>query len=103
RIIGVNTIDIAVHSSTHIASARHSSMLRTALGDAIAAALDDADVIEIMVNPDGRLWLDRLSAGRSSTDTVLHPLDVERIVRLVAAHARQEVHARAPIVSAELP
>ena len=37
---------------------RQRTMLRTALGPAIASALDDAAVIEVMVNPDGRLWLD---------------------------------------------
>lgn len=93
----------ASRDAHHAASARASDMLRTALGDAIACALDDPDVIEVMVNPDGRLWLDRLSNGRSSTDTMLTAADVERIVRLVAAHSRQEVHARSPMVSAELP
>jgi type IV secretion system protein VirB11 len=33
----------------------------------------------------------------------LDPAQVERIIRLVASHARAEVHAGAPIVSAELP
>jgi type IV secretion system protein VirB11 len=31
------------------------------------------------------------------------PAQVERIIRLVASHARSEVHAASPIVSAELP
>jgi type IV secretion system protein TrbB len=32
-------------------------MLRTALGSAIAAWLEDPSVIEVMLNPDGRIWL----------------------------------------------
>ncbi|WP_307368890.1 P-type conjugative transfer ATPase TrbB [Brevundimonas sp. SORGH_AS_0993] len=78
-------------------------MLRTAMGPAIAAALADPAVIEIMVNPDGALRLDRLGEGRVETGVILSPMDVERIVRLVADHVRVEVHAGAPIVSAELP
>ncbi|NBB40701.1 P-type conjugative transfer ATPase TrbB [Sphingobium yanoikuyae] len=78
-------------------------MLRSAMGPAIAAALADPAVIEIMVNPDGRLWLDRLGEGRIATDTVLDRGEVERIIRLVAAHLRAEIHAGAPILSAELP
>ena len=42
-------------------------MLRTALGNSIAAWLDDPAVIEVMLNPDGRLWLDRLGEGISDT------------------------------------
>lgn len=79
------------------------SMLRTAMGPAIAGALADPTVIEIMVNPDGALRLDRLGEGRSDTGARLEPAEVERIIRLVASHVRAEVHAAAPIVSAELP
>jgi type IV secretion system protein VirB11 len=84
-------------------SARQRAMLRTAMGPAIAAALADPHVVEVMVNPDGVVRVDRLGPGRSDTGTVLGPAQVERIIRLVASHARTEVHGAAPIVSAELP
>ena len=82
---------------------RRSAMLRTAMGPAIAAALADPLVIEIMVNPDGVLRLDRLGEGRIETSARLETAEAERIVRLVASHVRAEVHADAPIISAELP
>jgi len=82
---------------------RRRAMLRTAMGPAIAAALADSQVIEVMVNPDGALRLDRLDLGRCETDHRLEPEQVERIIRLVASHVRTEVHGDSPIVSAELP
>src|ERR1700674_2884009 len=78
-------------------------MLRTALGPVIGAALDDPEIVEVMLNPDGALWVDRLGSGRSASGFDLSPAAAERIVRLVAAHVRVEVHAGAPIVSAERP
>ncbi|MBS50965.1 MAG: P-type conjugative transfer ATPase TrbB [Sphingobium sp.] len=78
-------------------------MLRTAMGPAIAAALADPLVTEIMVNPDGMVRLDRLGQGRIETRARLEAAEAERIVRLVASHVRAEVHADAPIISAELP
>lgn len=78
-------------------------MLRTALGSAIAEWLEDPQIIEVMLNPDGRLWVDRLGAGLSDTGTCMGDADGERIVRLVAHHVGVEVHALAPRVSAELP
>lgn len=78
-------------------------MLRTALGPAIARYLDDASIVEVMLNPDGRLWIDRLSEGLSDTGERLSAADGERIVRLVAHHVGAEVHAGTPRVSAELP
>ena len=85
------------------ARSRGARMLRTALGSSIAAWLDDPAVIEVMLNPDGRLWLDRLGEGISDTGLSLTAADGERIVRLVAHHVGVEVHARSPRVSAELP
>ncbi|WP_197424362.1 P-type conjugative transfer ATPase TrbB [Bradyrhizobium yuanmingense] len=78
-------------------------MLRSALGSAIAGYLEDEAIIEVMLNPDGRLWIDRLSNGLSDTGETLSAADGERIVRLVAHHVGAEVHAGAPRVSAELP
>ena len=85
------------------ATSRGARMLRTALGPEIAAWLEDAAVIEVMLNPDGRLWIDRLGAGISDTGSVMSAADGERIIRLVAHHVGAEVHAKAPRVSAELP
>jgi type IV secretion system protein TrbB len=78
-------------------------MLRSALGPAICGWLEDADIIEVMLNPDGRLWLDRLTSGLSATPHRISAQDAERIVRLMAHHAGAEVHGQSPRVSAELP
>jgi type IV secretion system protein VirB11 len=91
---------IALRSESLVRSNR---MLRTALGPAIAAHLDDAAVVEVMLNPDGRLWIDRLTGGLEDTGARLSPADGERIVRLVAHHVGAEVHPGSPRVSAELP
>ncbi|MFT4053916.1 MAG: P-type conjugative transfer ATPase TrbB [Novosphingobium sp.] len=92
-------------SAAHEAQARdrRDAMLRSAMGPAIATALADPLVVEIMVNPDGMLRLDRLGEGCRATGVRLEPAETERIIRLVASHVRTEVHAEAPIVSAELP
>ncbi|WP_394438971.1 P-type conjugative transfer ATPase TrbB [Sphingobium naphthae] len=90
-------------SGSPISGERRRAMLRTAMGPAIAAALADPRVIEVMVNPDGALRVDILGEGRVDTDVRIEPAQVERIIRLVASHARSEVHADKPIVSAELP
>ena len=85
------------------ALARGARMLRTALGTGVAAWLEDPAVVEVMLNPDGRLWVDRLSEGLADTGEELSEADGERIVRLVAHHVGAEVHAGSPRVSAELP
>lgn len=82
---------------------RGARMLRTALGPAIASFLDDASVVGVMLNADGRLWIDRLTGGLEDSGALLSPADDERVVRLVAHHVGAEVHAHAPRVSAALP
>lgn len=85
------------------ADGRRRTMLKTAMGEAIGAALSDPAVIEIMVNPDGALRLDRLGEGRVDTGTKIPAAEAERIIRLVASHIRIDAHAGNPIISAELP
>src|SRR5579862_8195710 len=85
------------------AFSRGARMLRTALGPAIARYLEDPSIVEVMLNPDGRLWIDRLSGGLEDTTVRIPPMDAERILRLVAHHVGVEVHAGNPRVSAELP
>jgi len=46
---------------------RGARMLRTALGPAISALLRDPDIVEVMLNPDGRIWVDRLRDGLAET------------------------------------
>jgi type IV secretion system protein TrbB len=86
-----------------LSSDRRRAMLRTAMGPEIVAALAETSVIEVMVNPDGVLRVDMLGEGRKDTNVRIEPAQVERIIRLVASHARSEVHGDKPIVSAELP
>jgi type IV secretion system protein VirB11 len=94
---------VAVHSYQSEAVSRGVRMLRTALGPAIAAWLEDSTIVEVMLNPDGRLWVDRLAGGLADTGERLAAADGERIVRLVAHHVGAEVHPASPRVSAELP
>lgn len=88
---------------TALSSERRRSMLITALGAEIGMAMRNPRVVEIMVNPDGALRLDCLGEGRIDTQVRLEPDQVERIIRLVAAHVHAEVHTDQPIISAELP
>ncbi|MER8955515.1 P-type conjugative transfer ATPase TrbB [Mesorhizobium sp. M0833] len=92
----------ASHNETE-GRARSSRMLRTALGPAIGQFLDDPKIVEVMLNPDGRIWVDRFAEGLAETDEMISVADGERIVRLVAHHVGAEVHGRSPRVSAELP
>ena len=55
------------------AFARGARMLRTALGPSISGYLEDPSIVEVMLNPDGRLWIDRLSGGLEDTASASRP------------------------------
>jgi P-type conjugative transfer ATPase TrbB len=94
---------VTIHSFQSEAMSRGVRMLRTAFGPAITAFLDDPTIVEVMLNPDGRLWVDRLSSGLMDTGETVSASDGERIIRLVAHHIGAEVYTGAPRISAELP
>jgi type IV secretion system protein VirB11 len=56
-------------------------MLRSALGPEVCGWLDDDGVAEVMLNPDGRLWLDRLDGGFVTTGVRMAACDAKRTIR----------------------
>jgi type IV secretion system protein VirB11 len=87
-----------------ISASRHRLIrkLRDALGEAICRALDDTSVVEIMVNPDGRLFVERLGQGMQML-AALQPGAAEIIIGSVAHALQSEADADRPIISGELP
>lgn len=90
-----------MRNSVH--QSRTADMLATALGAEIVCALRDPLVMEVMLNPDGRLWIERQGCGRVYTGSKFSPQQVERVIRLVAAHVGTDATPDAPLISAELP
>jgi type IV secretion system protein VirB11 len=82
---------------------RKVAALRQAMGAVIAAALADRHVVEVMVNPDGKIWVDRIGEGRAYTGERLAPDDADRILRLLADHVGEVVTKDRPRISATLP
>ena len=85
------------------AARRIAEMLDSAMGEAIKGWLQDPAIAEVMLNPDGRLWIDRLTGGLSDTGKRLSAEDGGRIVRVIAHHVGAEVTPSSPRLSAELP
>lgn len=77
--------------------------LRHALGGDILAALAAEDVVEILVNPDGRLVVDRVGQGRCDLGVVLAAEARERAIKLIADHMGESVARETPRLSGVLP
>ncbi len=86
-----------------IGVARRRSALARALGPAIAAALEAPDVVEVLINEDGSVWLDRVGAGLECTPHKLSPHDREAAIRLLAHEAGETVGEDRPTLATILP
>lgn len=89
-------------TSANLTHARQSEALRRAMGADILEPLRDPQVIEVMLNPDGTLWVDRLGAGMQCTGTI-DPVRALTIVNTVAAMLETVVTPERPILECELP
>ena len=76
--------------------------LHDTLGEEICQALEDASVVEIMLNPDGRLFVERLGQGIVNIGE-LEPGAAEIIIGSVAHALQTEADTDQPIISGELP
>ncbi|GLR60575.1 P-type conjugative transfer ATPase TrbB [Rhizobium indigoferae] len=76
--------------------------LQEALGDQLCVALDDANVVEIMLNPDGKLFIERLGHGVAPAGE-MSSAAAEMVIGTVAHALGSEVDTEQPIISGELP
>lgn len=76
--------------------------IQEALGDQLCAALDDVSVVEIMLNPDGKLFIERLEHGVAAVGD-MSPAAAELLIGTVAHALQSEVDTNQPIISGELP
>lgn len=72
------------------------------LGEDILAFLKDSDVNEIMLNPDGTLWIDRSSAGQVYVSK-MPKAQAFSIIHAVAGIHNFVVNQHSPLLEAELP
>ena len=70
---------------------------------AIMPFMQDKNVFEVYVNPDGKIWTDSLGKGRSYTGKNMSPEDTKGIIIAVAALTEQLVVSDRPALDAEIP
>ncbi|MBB6488576.1 type IV secretion system protein VirB11 [Rhizobium lusitanum] len=64
--------------------------------------MEDVDVIEIMLNPDGKLFIERLAHGVAAAGE-MSPVAAETVIGIVAHFLQSQVDTKQPIISGELP
>ncbi len=86
-----------------IQSTRLDERLRRELGSAVLTALDDPDVIEIILNPDGTLWLESHSGGMRPAGVRMPAVQAERLIGTVAFALNTVATDQRPVIECELP
>ncbi len=76
--------------------------LKDSLGETILLALQERDVVEVLLNPDGKLFVERVGQGMVLAGDI-QPHDAEIIIGKVAHALGTEVTKETPIISGELP
>lgn len=90
---------LSLHDQLHV---RLEEKLRRELGAAVLDALADPRVIEIMLNPDGRLWIDELGGGMRDTGSRICAAQAENLLGTIAATLGCVVTPERPILEGEL-
>ncbi len=77
--------------------------LKRELGNPILNALDDPAVIEIMLNPDGHIWIDHRDKGMFDSGHLMSPVQAYNLIGTVASLRGTLVDDKKPILETELP
>lgn len=76
--------------------------IKNNFGSNVVAALGDREVIEIMLNDDGQLFIERFGSGMEQVGTV-DPHRAENAIRFIASMLKVEISETRPTVQGELP
>ncbi|OKP00817.1 P-type conjugative transfer ATPase TrbB [Xenorhabdus eapokensis] len=91
---------IALNKTEH--DRRIREKLKRELGTQVCTLLDDPSVIEIMLNPDGTLWVEHLGLPMQQIGTFAST-QAESLMATVASTLRTHITAANPILECELP
>lgn len=72
-------------------------------GDTIADWMSNSDIFEIMLNPDGRLWVQEKEAGLFYYGDRLSPIQAMNLIGTIASFNDTIVNESHPILECELP
>ena len=83
---------------------RRLEILEQSLGCHIMRYMHDDNVTEVLVNPDGKLWIDTFDHGFENTGIVMNPDAVKRVIYAVADLSGQVIDLRSdPSLQADIP
>lgn len=82
---------------------RLENKLNRELGTHIVAALADDDVLEICVNSDGRIWVEKKAERLFDTGEMLSPENLLAALGTIAAMLGSELNATTPVLEGRLP
>ena len=83
-------------------NSRAKKKLEKDMGPQFMAALNDPRTIEIMLNPDGKLWVERLGEGMECVGT-LRAAQGQAIIETIAGYHRKEITSKYPLLEGEVP
>lgn len=76
--------------------------LRRELGSVVSEYLEDPDTVEIVLNPDGQLWVEQLGKPMIQAG-VMAASQAEQILATIASIQKTEINRNRPIIECELP
>lgn len=72
------------------------------IGPELLQALNDSKTVELMLNADGKVWVERLGEGMQCIGT-LRPAQAQAIIETIAGYHGKEVTRSKPILEGEFP
>lgn len=82
---------------------RRQTELARVFGGEIGALLAEHDTTEVLINPDGQMYVDRMYAGMKPVGQRFHPDDVMNAIMTVAGELRVTIDDEHPWLQGELP
>jgi len=92
-----------MNSHKQVLRQRLEEKLERECGAIMLEALHDASIIEVLLNPDGKLWIDVLGKGMEFTGHIIEPGAAESVLTTCASMLQTTITRESPILEGEFP
>ena len=92
-----------MNSQKEMLKQRLEEKLERECGEVMTRALRDPSVIEILLNPDGKLWIDVAAKGMEFTGHAMAPGAAESVLTTCASMLHTTITRESPILEGEFP
>lgn len=98
-----NYFDLSQYEKEEVSRLEQIKYFKESMGRELLSFLEDDEIIEIMLNQDGSIWVEKFGHGIIKTDVTLSKSKGRQLIEIIAGYNGEVINKKNPALTAILP